>query len=415
MCDDVWTLGRGRRPLRSWLPMTVAAHKLRDHFRPWLLLSLAILLTAAVLASRRPDKVAYPQFWAEDAMVFYADAELFGFHSLVRPYSGYLHTYQRLVALAGTHVPLLLLPAWYSAMAGVGTGLTIWAIWQSKVTARSSAAVLMGAAVLTAPFTGEIWYVLTNVQWVLALVLVLAAAAPTPVTARARVAWMTAVVLAGLTGPFALIFLPCALARCYVVPDRWSIKLLGAFLVCNAVALYTLAEHGRVAASDPVVSRALVLVERLHTRPGLAIGAVVGSIAFVFAAVKGLQRKDVSLAVMGAAGLAATTSVAFGTPLIVLGAIPWLGGRYVFIPWILACWTCILLIERGWRLAAVPLIGAGAIGCWYYSFPPLKHYDWRADAACLERRRQCDVTVNPEWFGGLPGRGTQPQAVAPRP
>jgi hypothetical protein len=195
-----------------------------------------------------------------------------------------------------------------------------------------------------------------------------------------------------------------------MVRDRWSALLVSTLVLCSTVAAVTLAQHGRVAEFEPVATRTVMLLERLYTRPFLSSVAVVGCLTMALAAVRGFRDKDVPLTITGVAGLATVASVAFGTPLILLSMLPWLGGRYVFLPWVLAMWTLILLLDRGWRAAIVPLAGAALIAARHFAFAPLERYDWAADAECLEVQVKCDVTVNPEWRGGLPGRGPLDEA-----
>ena len=80
----------------------------------------------------------------------------------------------------------------------------------------------MVAAVLLVPFSGELWLTLTNVQWFGALLLVALLAAPSPTTTLGAVAWSLGGIFMGLSGPFALLLWPCALARAWWYRDRWS-------------------------------------------------------------------------------------------------------------------------------------------------------------------------------------------------
>ena len=88
--------------------------------------ALALLLAVlVVMALRQSDKVLYPQFWAEDASIFYLEAEQFGLVSLLHPYNGYWHLFPRSVALIGTRVPILFVPVFYAIAALVVSTLAL--------------------------------------------------------------------------------------------------------------------------------------------------------------------------------------------------------------------------------------------------------------------------------------------------
>lgn len=70
----------------------------------------AFLLCFLVLAIRSWARLWYPEFWAEDAAVFFADALKTGYSSLTLPFAGSFHTVQRLISLATIH---LLPVAWW--------------------------------------------------------------------------------------------------------------------------------------------------------------------------------------------------------------------------------------------------------------------------------------------------------------
>ena len=91
-----------------------------------------------------------------------------------------------------------------------------------------------------------------------------------------------------------------------------------------------------------------------------------------------------------------------------------LSARYLFLPWIFGTWTAIALADRGIRIAWLAVAGALALSLTDFTLPPMQRYDWPRDARCLETHRACDMTVNPGWGVGLPGRGPL-EPERPRP
>jgi len=56
-------------------------------------------VTVALLFARAPDALRAPQFWAEDAVIFWVQQYEHGLlGSLLRPLAGYLHVMPRLIA-----------------------------------------------------------------------------------------------------------------------------------------------------------------------------------------------------------------------------------------------------------------------------------------------------------------------------
>src|SRR4051794_30493689 len=76
---------------------------------PWL--ALAFLPAIAIIISRRPDAVLYPQFYGEDGHVWFADAYNLGaIPSLFQTEGGYLQIVSRLSADLSLLFPLTTAP-----------------------------------------------------------------------------------------------------------------------------------------------------------------------------------------------------------------------------------------------------------------------------------------------------------------
>jgi hypothetical protein len=262
--------------------------------------------------------------------------------------------------------------------------------------------------VLTAPHTSEIWLILTNTQWVTALLLVSACAAPAPESRFGRLGWITLVAVAGLTGPFALVLFPCVLMRLVLRRDRWSAALSVTFMACLVATGWMLLAHGRMEAVEPAPERLLSLAWNVRDRLPVAVAGLTVLGALAWSARLGWQRRDLPLLVCATSGLLVIVATIFGSPPQVLGALPFAGGRYVFLPWVLSAWTLVLQADRGLRFAWIGVVAAAIVAATYLVLPPLPRYDWPADAACLASRPFCHVEVNPKWAGGLPGRGEVP-------
>lgn len=174
-------------------------------------IAACILALAALLAARNPYVLAHPQFWHEDALIFLLEQREHGAAALWHAYSGYLHTFQRMIALIADSAPLALTPTIYvwATMAGwlaAGAVCATSPLFKSRWMAF--AATLALAAI---PHSGEVFLVLTNIQWPFAAILVLLAAEPVMhPPSRSRMAFAG---LAAITGPFSLLLTPLAIWR----------------------------------------------------------------------------------------------------------------------------------------------------------------------------------------------------------
>jgi hypothetical protein len=368
-------------------------------WRAWL--ATALVLTAVVTMVRAPDRLGAPQFWAEDAAVFFTQAELDGARSIIRPYAGYLLVLPRLVAYAGRFVPVIHVPAFYVLACFAMLTATIVAACRATRDRPAWVGPALATALLTVPFSSEIWFALTNLQWIAAAALIAMLGAPPPDRPAARVLLLAAVVLVALTGPFALVLLPCAVLSAWRARDGWHTTVLGILAVAAAVCVITLANSNRGGME-------LSLAERLTAfvlgRPALvaAGSAAVGTLAW--GGWVGFRRHDTLLLVCGASGLLLAGAAVVAAPIVIVDATPYMGGRYAFVPWVATMWTLILLCAHGYRWTRAALAAAALVCVLRLQLAPLPRHDWDAVARCLERQPACQATVNPGWHLLLPGR-----------
>ena len=371
-----------------------------DRARLWRLF-LLLVTVVAMIALRQPDKLTYPQFWAEDGAVFYLQAEQHGLGSIGVPYGGYWHAVPRTVALLGTQVPIAFLPMLY-AYAAVGlTALCLAVPLEGLTSERWRTRWALVLAVLLPPASGELWATLTNVQWIGASALVALLAAPTPRSRGGRAALGIVAAVLGVTGPFATLLWPCAALRAWWYRDRFSVVLLAILTACAALTGLALVGHPRGDGLLRLSDRLLRLWQAVGNRP-VAAAAAAAALAFVaFGIGVGVQRRDWTIVACGTAFLCITAGS--------LATVPpeHFSSRYLFVPWSTGTWTAILLVSRGVRLAWGPVVAAAIAAVVRFPAAPLTHYDWPRDAQCLETHVACDMTINPSWKVGLPGRGTR--------
>ncbi len=170
--------------------------------REWIPLLLIVLF---VVAYKSNDAISNPQFWAEDALVFFQEQFGKALPQLFSPYAGYLHTLPRIIAWVATAVPATHAPLVYNASAVLISGASI-----AFVCRRLRAWLppwFTALTFLAVPTNGEIFGSLTNVHWFLQFVL--AAYCLTPrvqsQTTLVRSLQFLGVFLISITGPFSLL------------------------------------------------------------------------------------------------------------------------------------------------------------------------------------------------------------------
>lgn len=198
-------------------------------------MALAAALVLLAFISRRPDAVTHAQFWAEDGTIWYADAYNHGLAALLWPYNGYLQELSRLVADLAQPLPLLAVPLVFNVVALAVQVLPAAMLLSPRFDAAlpSLSFRLLAVALYTGlPNSHEIDANLTNAQWHLALIVALVVLSSAPRTLWSWAFDAGALAVAGLTGPFAVLLAPLALAASL----RNRRRLLLAFLL-SATAL----------------------------------------------------------------------------------------------------------------------------------------------------------------------------------
>lgn len=209
----------GRAANRAARVATDAAHWVRGQSSSSGLLVCVLALCTLVLYLRKPDQFENPQFWAEDGF-FYHTHFLYGWHTLVEPYNGYLHTIPRLIAGFSWWLDPAMAPSWFVGTALAGTLYVAALALSQRQPLRGRP--LMALAIVCVPDAFEVLLNVTNLQWVLAAGLVLLLAFDDPLGWPGRLHDGIAAILIGLTGPFSILFAPLFLVRALYRSTRWS-------------------------------------------------------------------------------------------------------------------------------------------------------------------------------------------------
>ena len=229
---------------------------------------LGTLLAVAIIVSRRPDVLFHAQLWAEDGHIYFQNVYNLGIkRSLILPEAGYFTTFPVLVAWVARFFTITDVPIAMSLLALAVQALPVGILLSHRAETVSTdirIRALLATVYLVIPNAAELDATAVNSQWFLfvAALLVLVLAPPR------RVWWRcldgAILLLAGLTGPFALLLAPFAVIRRRLrgkafIPT-WEIVVLGGCAVLQTVSLAVISHHD---AGSPGV----------EIRPSPALGA----------------------------------------------------------------------------------------------------------------------------------------------
>lgn len=170
---------------------------------------MVCLACTVMLLFRRTDAFYFPQFYAEDGKLFFADAFNDGWASLFYRANGYFHVYPRLLALVGLSagIPVFWMPTLF-VIGTIGVYVLVWSYiyWRMPTSFFQRCFAILVTVYL--PLGHEILMNLTNVQWLASLLIPLIVLGKPPM--RKMIAAMDILILFFVctTGPFALIWLP---------------------------------------------------------------------------------------------------------------------------------------------------------------------------------------------------------------
>src|SRR5688572_8258090 len=168
----------------------------------WLVLSAALLL-----ALKKPWALHTPQLWAEDGSIFLTQDEQMGLRAWWEPYNGYLHLLPRMIAWTASHtVDVAWWPAVYNGLAFVISVALFARLASRRIDVPGKPWLMLSFVLLVS--TGETLINVTNLQWVTAFFLVLQLFATPATTLAQRLGDIAIIIVVGLNGPFAIVFLP---------------------------------------------------------------------------------------------------------------------------------------------------------------------------------------------------------------
>ena len=391
----------------------------------WLVLACAVLL-----ALRKPWALHTPQLWAEDGSIFLTQNEQIGVRAWWEPYNGYLHLLPRLIAWIASHVAD---PAWWPAIYnGLAFAITValFARLASRRVELPAKPWLMLTFVLVVG-SGEVLINVTNLQWVTAFFLVFQLFTVPARTLGQRLGDLAILLLIGLNGPFAIVFLPLFAWRAWRERTLDTVGALMAVGLCAAVQGWFLIRTGPGmhlhSGSEPFVPFKFLSIigSRLVTWPLFgphavrawpqwihAAIAVFGIVPLLLWALRHDPRRRWRRYIVVAFSVVTIVSVyrarvdTWNDDNLVNG------DRYFYIPRVLLAWLLVWEFDTRPRIIGWAARGLCALAVIMHAprfiLPAPQDYHWAEHCDPIRRGVPANIYTLPEgWWIEYPGRPTK--------
>ncbi len=400
---------------------------------------VVFMIVFGLFVLRKPHALGAPQFWGEDALVFFKQQfELGFFQAAVTTYAGYLHIAPRIVAGIAALFPISWAPFLYN-LASLSIGAVACAWFSRKeyrwIVPDDRLRLLSCAIFACAPTGWEIVGTATNLQWYLLWLGYLLLIGPAPQNGKGRLVFVLGWAMIALTSPGAVCLAPFWLVRFFVRREKGE-RLLS--LGCAALPLLMLGSlqssaMGAVTESDAAFWLVINGVRKLFAWR-VAAETLVGEDSLPFAKDMGDWLAYLSVAVvLGAVTVNAiygqvrlrvwlVLSLVFvfvylsvsilGRPqqvvMVSLYKMEWGGGRYFFVPVCVVAalfFAALSALPGRWKLAAMLVIALVVLaGLRQFHTPPYEDLGWPKQAAAIEwaldekKSTTIEFRVNPpEW------------------
>lgn len=384
---------------------------------------MVLAAAALILYIRKTGALTYPQFWAEDATVFFIEQYNQGACALFNPYAGYLHLVPRLAALlTDAFFPYHAAPFAYNYLSLAITLLVVLSVFSERFNAGNKPLLAL-SVVLVPHYNGEVFLNITNVQWVLALLLVITLLKDEPspqygnVKAQSALDF-SAIIFCGLTGPFIVFLLPFFIARSYKKRTPYNAGITLAALAAASVQVFFMATSYAPEAErtpDNLFVFASVIGRKFFGNLFLGnslpydlnpfmLSAAFALILFFIAYLAFWSEKTrrfhiaVFLGLMSAVLLA--TLVKFkSNPLTLVP--PENGVRYSYLVYVMMAWSLIALMGRkeawkGYVIKALLVAGlASSLVSGFRSEPFEDHY-WAGWSRLIGEEPRVQIPINPD-------------------
>lgn len=402
-----------------------------EHRRPRLEVFLPVL-GLFLLVVRGPELLLRPQFVYEEAGAFWAwsfEGDPIG--QILRPWSGFLQVAPRIAFLAGHAVPPTAAPAittliLFALIAAVAAFLVSDRL--SEAIPSRMARLLLASLLFLLPGVGAAFQSVLNAQWFLSVYLLGLLLATDPSRRWAAID-LVGGLIAGLTGPFAIVLAPLFVAT-RSSPHRSRLAFVMSACAVVQVAVFLMSSRRPVGLADPgsavavviehfaalVVGRSFAEFTFAAMRPALIVIGLLAAVV-TWRSLVSLPRRTVLAALYLSVATAALGLASTGTTYL---ALPDQGARY-FLAAAVVVAMAVAAATTSRRPVGLVLAGLyvfGIVGD--LRLAPSPDSRWAEQASCIGGLAPCTVLVEPPaWSvvwpglhrGYLPPSGFRPDGV----
>jgi hypothetical protein len=323
-------------------------------------------------------------------------------------------------------------PAWWPGFYN-GVSFAIWLGVIARVFSRRldlPGKPWLALAFILGPQTGEILFNITNLQWITAFVFVQQALMARPHTPAQRITDAVVLTLAGLTGPFVIVFLPLFAWRLWRERNGDAFAALCVVGACAAVQGWFVLQTGPALArhTEPIrlwtiweiFSRRLLFWPMLGDAVSSAIPRpLLGALGLVFVpavlgwALRPHPRRRLRAQIVVAFVLIAFVGAYRARPDLWARDDLIFSDRYFYMPRVLFVWLLILEFDGARRIAWAARAACLAMALVHlpgYKLDPPTDYRWRDHVEPIRRGEPAMIPTLPEgWQMEYRGRNPNPR------
>lgn len=183
-----------------------------------------IFIMTIILFIRFPSAFIYPQLFAEDGTIYFAQNWNYGLGCLFTPYSGYLVVIHRLIAYLIGLFPLRFTPALYNYAAFLILIFIALKIFSSRIHIQYKPFFVLSLVLV--PTYGEVYMTINDAMTILSLLLLLLIIQKPPTKYWEAIGDGLILVFTGITGPFIIFAAPLFLVKSIIIRSRYNLVML---------------------------------------------------------------------------------------------------------------------------------------------------------------------------------------------
>jgi hypothetical protein len=381
-----------------------------------------VVIAILILIVRKSDSLSNPQLWAEDGAIFFTQQYEYGAVSIFTPYAGYLHIVPRLIAiLADSFFSYADVPAVYNYMCLFVTIIVIVHCFSPRLQLPFKPLLAL-SIVLVPQALNEVFFNITNLQWILCILLILALLKAAPNKnygnyALQVISDFVIIIFIGLTGPFLIILFPFFIWKLFHVKKTYGYTLLITAFCIVLMQLFFLVPNTEIVQEGSMLNLDIYIsIFGRKLFGGLFFGRsmmksnalLISMSALAFFSIllylsykkSPKDKQIVKMVIM----LLSISVVILAALIARYNFSPWvmtISGRYYYIPHVMIAWSLILCFNQHgiWKnifvISFLLLIPCSSISIGIRT--RMIDYHWKYYSSLIGTKAIINIPINPNW------------------